>query len=45
VRKPFTVNDMRLREIVLEAYPHGSSSFFTWGFNAEPAFELMDEET
>jgi hypothetical protein len=40
VRKPFTSRDMRLREIVLEAFPHTSLSFFPWGFNVEPEFEL-----
>jgi len=40
VRRPFTARDMRLREIVLEAFPHGASTFFPWGFNVEPAFEL-----
>ena len=39
-RRPFTARDMRLREIVLEAFPHASSSFFPWGFNVEPEFEL-----
>jgi len=45
VRKPFTARDMRLRGIVLERFPHGSSSFFPWGFSVEPAFTLAEEGT
>jgi len=41
-RRPFTASDMRLREIVLEAFPYTSSSFFPWGFSVEPEFELEE---
>ena len=42
-KSPFTLNDMKLREIILQEYPKKSSTFFPWGFSKEPEFEVQRE--
>ena len=39
-RKPFTQNDLRLRESIFAIYPHSRSTPFPWGFMQEPRFEV-----
>jgi len=41
-RKPFTQNDLRLRERIFAAYPHSRSTPFPWSFMQEPRFEVED---
>ncbi len=38
-KKPFTAKDLELRQLVLDLFPHGSSTFFPWGFSVEPPFK------
>ena len=40
---PFTKNDMKLREYVLEKYPRSRPTPFPWSFNFEPSFEVENE--
>jgi hypothetical protein len=39
-RKAFTPRDMKLRQLVLDMFPRGSSTFFPWGFSVEPRFDV-----
>lgn len=41
-RKPFTQNDLRLRERIFAVYPHSRSTPFPLGFMQEPRFEVED---
>jgi hypothetical protein len=38
-RRAFTVKDMELRQLILDIFPHSSSTFFPWGFSVEPPFD------
>lgn len=38
---PFTENDLKMRDIVLETYPRTSSSMLSTAFQSEPAFETV----
>jgi len=40
--KPFTQNDLRLRERIFAIYPHSRPTPFPWGFMQEPRFEVED---
>lgn len=41
-RKPFTQNDLRLRERIFAIYPHSRSTPFPWSFMQEPRFEVEE---
>jgi hypothetical protein len=41
-KKPFTQNDLRLRERIFAVYPHSRSTPFPWSFMQEPRFEVED---
>ncbi len=38
-KAPFTVMDLRLRELILEIYPRNSPTIFPWSVSYEPDFE------
>jgi hypothetical protein len=38
---PFTENDLRLRAVILEAYPSVRSSMFSFAVQDEPAFDTV----
>lgn len=38
----FTKKDMKLRRIVLDKFPHNTSSPFPWAFSWEPSFEVKN---
>jgi hypothetical protein len=38
-KKAFTAKDMELRQLILDTFPHSSSTFFPWGFSVEPPFD------
>lgn len=40
---PFTKQDMKLRDYVLEKYPRSRPTPFPWSFNIEPSFEVENE--
>jgi hypothetical protein len=37
--KPFTSKDLKLREKVIELYPHNRPTPFPWSFSSEPMFK------
>ena len=42
-KKPFTRNDLKLREIILKEFPKVTSTFFPWGLSREPRFDVEGE--
>jgi hypothetical protein len=38
-KKAFTAKDMELRQLILDTFPHSTSTFFPWGSSVEPPFD------
>lgn len=43
-RKPFTENDLKLRDRIFATYQHSRSTPFPWGFIQEPYFEVESQQ-
>jgi len=42
--KPFTENDVKLRDTIFATYRHSTSTPFPWGFIHEPPFEVENQQ-